>query len=142
MSEIIRNLYLGNDLDARNAINVDLIINCTHDLPFYSENTTNIRVPIQDQDNDDYNQQKILFNIIEDDQIFKYMNIILENNKKVLVHCKYGQQRSCAFVVCFLIWRYDLDLFDAISYIKSCRKEAFFGSINFMDAIKHYSRTH
>lgn len=144
MTEIINNLYLGSQNDARLMTNeVRMVINCSTDIPFYSEalaDTILIRLPIED--NGDQRQYKILYDNIEDDEIFKCIDEVLSKNKKVLVHCKHGQQRSCAFVTCFLIWKYNLDIFDAIKYIKTQRKEAFFGSVNFMDAIKYYSKTH
>ncbi len=139
MSEIIPNLYLGGDIDARTIQDANLVINCTTDIPFYTNSNT-IRIPIKD--NGDFLQQKKLIECIEDDQVFSYMNEFLNLNKKILVHCRYGQQRSCAFVVCFLIWKYNMDIFDAIAFVKTRRQESFFGSVNFMDAIKHYSKIH
>ncbi len=139
MTEIIKNLYLGNKNDAIVMSDIGLVINCTTDIQFYSEENTHIRIPVLDNGN--FEEHTKLYNLIEDGYIFAIMDNFLSENKKVLVHCRFGQQRSCAVVACFLIWKYNLDPFDAISFIKSKRRQAFFGSVNFFDTIKHYSKS-
>ena len=50
-NEILSGLWLGNILDAKNLefINsIDIVINCSKDIPFLSKDTKNIRVPIDD----------------------------------------------------------------------------------------------
>lgn len=54
MAQIINNLYLGNENDSKNSHLYDVIINCTSDLPFYSNTTQNIRVNVKD--NGDHRQ--------------------------------------------------------------------------------------
>jgi len=135
MSEIIRNLYLGNFQDAMNMTNVDLVINCTKNIDFFT-NTKKIRICVEDNGNDE--EYKKLFDAIEDNILFEEIDKTLSENKKVLCHCMAGQQRSAAVIACFIIWKYKIDIFEAIAFVKSKRPIAFFGNVNFMSTIKHY----
>jgi protein-tyrosine phosphatase len=49
-----------------------------------------------------------------------------------------GMQRSCAVVACYLIKYHGMDPIQAIDYIKSKRPFAFFGQVNFIDAINRF----
>lgn len=136
MSEIIKNLYLGNYQDAKNMVDVDMVINCTSNLEFYAPEAKKIRIYVEDNGNEE--EYKKLYDAIENNILFEEMNGMLSQNKKILCHCMAGQQRSAAIVTCFLIWKYKYDLFEAILFVKSKRSIAFFGNVNFMSTIKHY----
>ena len=136
MSEIIKNLYLGNYQDAKNMIDVDMVINCTSNLEFYAPEAEKIRIHVEDNGNEE--EYKKLYDAIENNILFEKMNEMLSQNNKILCHCMAGQQRSAAVIACFLIWKNDLDIFEAISFVKSKRPIAFFGQVNFMSTIKHY----
>ncbi len=102
MYNIINNLYLGNRLDSIDFSNqFDVVINCTYDLPFYiydlSINT--IRIPIK---NDSNLSAELLYNYF--DFIVKLIFDSLNNNKKILIYCKFGEQRSVSIICAFLIW--------------------------------------
>lgn len=108
---IIPNLWLGNyhaalDHDFITSNNIDVIVNCTPDIPFISDNNNNhinkihkIRVPVYDS------QLEKDFILME-----QYLKMILpilhkayKDNKKILIHCYAGKQRS-AIVVASLLY--------------------------------------
>jgi protein-tyrosine phosphatase len=140
MSEILPNLYLGDQRDALHFYDVDLVINCTTDLPFYTYKAKQIRIPVKD--NGDPKESLMLYEIIDDNEIFQIIDSYLEDKKKVLIHCRAGQQRSCAVVACYLIYKYNYDPYQAIATVQVKRPCAFFGGINFMDTIKYYSKSY
>ena len=50
-TQIIPNLWLGNILDSRNnefLKNIDVVINCSTNIPFYSKETINLRIKVED----------------------------------------------------------------------------------------------
>jgi protein-tyrosine phosphatase len=64
------------------------------------------------------------------------------NNKPVLVHCKNGMQRSCGVVACYLIKYNYMTPIDAIQFIRYKRPIAFFGNVNFQEAIDLFHKMH
>ena len=132
-SEIIPNLYIGN----RNATqllqpSLNLVVNCTRDLPNIFPNT--IRIPIDDSPEWNPNLLDIMINTNVLDTI--HSNILKRN--KVLVHCMAGAQRSCAVVACYLIKYYSMYPEKAVELIRSNRRIAFFGHITFANAIERF----
>ena len=50
-TQIIPNLWLGNIIDSRNSEflkQIDVVINCSTNIPFYSKDTQNIRIRVED----------------------------------------------------------------------------------------------
>ena len=81
MSYIFYNLYLGNLHDAYNITDVDMVVNCTPDLPFFAANAIKIRVPIVDLPS----EQDKLYEIITKTDLFMQMTNAMLQNKKILV---------------------------------------------------------
>lgn len=136
--EIIDNLYIGNSLSIESD-QFDLVVNCTreNEVPFpttYSPNC--IRISIRD----DPFESNYLLAILRDTDVLQRIDNTLKDNKKVLVHCSKGQQRSCAVVACYLIFYYDIMPDEAIRLIRSRRPIAFFGSVNFYSAITEFNK--
>lgn len=131
------NLFLG-DSSSSNAYDIDLVINCTSDLPFNTSNVNakKIRIPIED--NGMYID--IIYEYWRDENLYLFSVIdkYLTNKKKVLIHCLAGRQRSAATVAAFLMWKYGINHIDAISYIKMYKRDAFFPNINFLLSLKNY----
>jgi protein-tyrosine phosphatase len=108
MSFIVDRLYLGNIKDAANhdfmiQNNIEVIVNCTKDIPNYFEHSTNIkyfRVPIEDNlkecemANFNYHARQLLPLLYDD-----YMS-----GKTLFIHCFAGMQRSAALVLLFIIY--------------------------------------
>ena len=132
---IINNLYLGNKKAIySNEILYSLVVNVTSDVPFDNICKNNIRISIQD-DPLEYNK---LYNLIEENKILEQIHKHLINIENVLIHCHMGMQRSCAVVACYLIKYHNLEINEAIEFIKSKRSIAFFGNVNFIETLKLY----
>ena len=108
VDEIIPGLWLGNykaalDIDFLKQNKIDLIINCTPNIPFINnEKSLNIetyRIPVNDS-------------LLERDFILmeKYLKIAIPmllqkytiENKKILIHCHMGKQRSAILTAALL----------------------------------------
>lgn len=127
---------------------IKTIVNCTMDLPNYYEPYW-VKEPTKDF-KDEHCLKYIRVSCSDNgrkeeiDKFVSQTNLALEKNKMskkpILIHCSAGQQRSCAFGVCFL-WRYcDYSIDDAIKQIVGKRKGAFGGDgrnlrVNFADGI-------
>jgi protein-tyrosine phosphatase len=134
MDEIIDNLYIGNRYSLEHAYQFALIVNCTQpeQISIIDESKT-IRIPIDDiPEESDH-----LTALLKDTDVLHKIHDTLNKGNKVLVHCNAGRQRSCATVACYLIKYYQLTPIQAVSYIKSKRKEAFFGYVNFYNTINN-----
>ena len=143
MSHILGTLYLGDRQDAETMTDVDLVVNCTSDIPFYAKpDAIKIRLPVED--NGDPDQDVKLYNLISDDNIFHQIELHLMNEKKVLIHCRMGAQRSAATLACFLLFHsfhildQPMNVNTVIKFIKNKRKIAFHRGINFIRTIEHY----
>jgi len=139
--EIIPGLWLGNINIAKNnefftIYNINTIINCSTDIPFYSNYTKNIRISVND------NLKKF-----EIDRMFDYLdkacNLIHEkllNSESILVHCFAGKQRSATLVCAYLMKYGNMSLGVAIQSIKSKRDVIFTPAINFKNALLKYEQ--
>ncbi len=126
--EIIPNLYVGNSIAAKDYCkNFDIIINATPSVPFYSKISKNIRISVKD----DRTQHSNLKLAIETEKLLPYLHTYLKHNKKVLVHCRAGMQRSASIVAAYLIRYKKYSINDAKEIIKSKRNIAFMPLTNF-----------
>ncbi len=133
--EIINHLYVGglNSFETKN--DFSLIVNCTKNEKISNQNNINfIRIPIND---DPYESEKMLM-LINELSVIDIIHNTLLNNNDVLVHCSAGMQRSCALVTCYLIKYHNMKPIDAINYIKSKRRIAFFGNVNLLSTIEQF----
>lgn len=141
--EVLPGLFLGNESDSRNADQYDMVINCTTDLPFHgcSTHQHKVRVPVKDVD--DPRQQVLFVQHASTDTTFETVSNVLMAGRKVLVHCRAGQQRSAAFVAVILCRFGTCTTPDeAVDFIRNKKKDAFLGSVNFGDALDHlFQRT-
>lgn len=103
-TQIIPNLWLGNILDSRNnefLKSIDIVINCSTNIPFYSKSTTNIRIKIED--NLEPKEIDNMYKYLDSTADFLHKNLL--KNKSVFVHCYAGKQRS-ATIVCAYLMKY------------------------------------
>lgn len=140
--EILPNLWLGNLKTAQSGnfiekYDIDCILNCSSDIPFYTNETLNIRISV----NDNFKQDEI-------DKMYNYLdkssNIIekyLKDNKKILVHCYAGKQRSACVIAAYLIKYAGMTLNESINSIRSKRLIAFTPKVNFLEALKKYENS-
>ena len=137
--EIIPNLWLGDIRSAKNKHffdenGINVIINCSKDIPFYSNYGEKIRIAV----NDDLKRDEI-------DKMYQYLPKVtdliqdkLEKNNKILVHCYAGKQRSASVIVGYLMKYGNLSMKNAILAVQSKRLIAFTPGINFDNALKQF----
>ena len=143
-NEIIPNLWLGSRLapvnqDIIHDKNIKLIINCTKDIDYYVDsNVQTIRLAINDANTDESN--RILGESI--DNLTFLIDVYLQNNMGVLVHCYAGVQRSATVVLCYLIKykHYNVEMAKVI--MKDKRSIVFFPYPTFDRFINNYALTH
>jgi protein-tyrosine phosphatase len=139
-NKIFDNLYIGNyesptDIDFLKKHNIKLIVNCTKNYKYNIDNTINIlRLNITDF-NSPENNIIIASNI---DNILEIIDIYLNSNEGVLVHCHMGQQRSAMIISCYLMKYKNMKLQETIENIKLKRKYAFLPEATFIDFLKYY----
>jgi len=134
--EIISNLFLGGYKALEDYKKFDLIINCTKDIEFPNGDELNklikcVRLAV----NDEPTESKKLKDLLDSNNVLEMINTYLIENKRVLVHCKMGQQRSAIVIVCYLIKYFYIDAKEAINVVKAKRPIAFFGYVNFIDML-------
>jgi len=129
-SKIVDNFYLGNQ-DATQIIKkVDLIISIGCNSKHVSNHVEHMKISIRDKDTSDITPFL--------DPICDTINAHLSKNRKVLIHCKAGMNRSPAFVIAYLIKYNDMSLEQAKNHIQKIRKIHY--KQNFMEQItKHFN---
>ena len=133
--EIIPFLFLGDYNDAEHvSLNTKLVINCTRNIPFFSYDSTNIRIPIDDISDDG----DMLLNVWTESDLFDNIINHIMQSQDVLIHCQMGRQRSAATMAAFLMKTLKLSKNDAIQLIKSKKKEAFFPEPTFDRVLTSY----
>ena len=138
-NEIFTNLWLGDIRDSRNSefINsIDVVINCTKNLPFINNSKKSIRVFVED--NLEKEEIASLYKYLE--PITKFIHVQLVNNKKVFVHCYAGKQRSASVVCAYLMKFMDLSYKESTGLIKSKRYHIFTPLPNFDAALRIWEK--
>jgi len=140
VTEIISGLWLGNIQDSKNRefiSRMDVIVNCTKDLPFLSKQTKNIRLPIND--NLEKIEVKNLYTFLP--KIVPFIHDCLQKNLNILVHCYAGKQRSVSVVVAYLMKYLDIPLNKAITLVRTKREIIFTPYTNFNAALLKFEKS-
>lgn len=138
-NEIIPNIYLGNKNSAQDKVLLDkiyLVINCSEEIPFYSDKTHNFRVNVPDN----LSLQCNLNILVYLHNILPTMIKCYDEGKPILVHCRAGMQRSATVVACFLMKKFGFNKDSAIQFIKAKRPIAFFPGPNFNLSLELFQR--
>jgi len=134
-NEIVEKLFLGNYKSPHILEDkLFLVVNCSKDLEFSKRCKEGIRIPINDDPSEIHN----LLNYMLKTNILERIHTHLIHKRPVLVHCFAGMQRSCAVVACYLMKYYNATPLSAIEYLKSKRREAFLGYVNFMKTLEMF----
>jgi protein-tyrosine phosphatase len=145
---IVENLYLGdviasNDIEFLVEEKISFVINLSNMVfPDEQEALKNLNIKIKNvrvRDHPD-DEQLLLSHIPE---LVEDIQHYLDNNKKVLVNCYAGRQRSAAVVACYLMTanKGKTDVDSCIKFIQLKRPVAFTPKANFYNAILKYSLT-
>jgi protein-tyrosine phosphatase len=105
--KIFPNLWIGNkkiinDTAFFKQNNIDLIVNCTPDLPFpdisIRKSICTLRIPVYDSGLEkDYTLMESYFHLY-----IPLLSNTIKNNKNTLIYCKAGKQRSCIVAAAIL----------------------------------------
>ena len=139
--EILPRLWLGNVRASMNEQfihqnNIQVVFNCTKNLPFSPLIPTKYRVPV-----DDNLQEEEIRNMeLWSSEIAFKMIAEYNQGKTILVHCMAGMQRSAASIAFMLIAYHKMHAADAIRFIKERRDIAFYPKANFGRSIDTFDR--
>lgn len=139
--EIIPNLWLGNvhasmDETFIQDNRIEVVFNCTKNLPFSPMITYKYRIPVDDnlQEEEIRNMElwssEIAYKIIAE----------YKEGRSILVHCMAGMQRSAASIAFMLIAYLKMHALDAMKLIKEQRNIAFHPRANFGRSIDYFDR--
>lgn len=138
-SEVVPRVWLGDyhasqDETFLRGQHIDVVFNCTKDIPFSSVAPVQYRVPLHD------NLEEVEINnaALWSPEIALTITRHYREGKRILIHCFAGRQRSAACLAMFLILEQGLRANQAISFIRSKRPIAFHPSANFQESIEHF----
>ena len=139
--EILPLLWLGDIRSAKNKSffddnNIEIVINCTKDISFFSNYTKNIRISV----NDNLEEEEIDKFYLYIDKGVDLINKEILNFKNILVHCYAGKQRSASIISCYLMKYGNMSLKESIESIKSKRSVAFTPEINFIKSLLQFEK--
>lgn len=141
-SKITDNLFISDkhaalDKTFLNNNNIDVIVNCSKNIPFIKNyDVQKFRIPL----NDDCVVDTICKMTLYLKDIIPQLNLLLENNKKILIHCRCGMQRSATVLVSLIMYRYRIRLEEAYKIIKNKRMITFFPFPNFQLSLDMYEK--
>lgn len=139
--EILPGLWLGDypasqDETFLRAHHIDVVFNCTKDIPFVPWVEHKYRVPVDDNlEEEEIRNLELWAGEIAIKLMHHY-----RAGQRILVHCAAGRQRSAASVAIFLIAYKGMRTEEAIPFIKSKRPVAFYPRPNFIKAIAGFDR--
>lgn len=133
-NEIIPNLFLGNKIAANDKIfldkyNIEYIINLSNENINTYPNIEYKHININDDPSENiYDYFDTCVNIIED---------CLNNNKVILVNCKYGLSRSASIIVAYFIKIKKLTVSESYDVVNNKRPINI--NIGFLEQLNQYS---
>ena len=141
--QITKNIWLGNyyaaqDIEFLKQNNIDIIINCTPNIPHhFPDQFTYYRIPINDD-------KSIDANVYMSRLMLKYANILHHHtihNRNIFIHCNAGAQRSATVLYSYIYKYGNYDSKSTIKFIKSRRPGAFSPRCNFHYAIHSFNNS-
>lgn len=143
MTEFLPGFFLGDFQNATDPAflyrnNIRKVVNCSKDLPFYSEKTQNYRIAINDTDSKQDND--VLFMNFKPVLEFIFSGEPVSRYNATLIHCRAGISRSSSLCVAILRTCGFKTIVDAINFLIQKRPQVFFqGRIfNFKRALYDY----
>ena len=141
VKEIIPGLWLGDKNISLNTKfykdnQIDIVINCSKTLDFINLDIEKVRLKVHDNLKD----EEIINMYNNYDYITEYIYNNLRLFKNILVHCYAGKQRSASVIIAYLLRYSKMDLNKCIELLKYKKEDVFTPSINFIEALKLYSK--
>ena len=138
-NEIIDRIWLGDyhasqDETFLRSNHIDVVFNCTKDLPFKMIAQHQYRVPLDD------NLEEVE---IRNAGLWSYeiAYTIMKHHlagDRIFIHCMAGRQRSACCLAIFLILQNRITTDQAIQFIRSKRPVAFMPGPNFLESIRTF----
>ena len=140
-NEILPRIWLGNarasmDEDFIRKNNINVVFNCTKNLPFSPIIPIKYRIPVDDNLQEEEIRNMELWS---SEIAFKILGEYTAGHR-ILVHCMAGMQRSAASMAFFLIVLKNIHALDAMKLIKTRRSIAFYPRANFGRSIDFFDR--
>jgi rhodanese-related sulfurtransferase len=140
-NEVIPRLWLGNAKASMNEDfikqhNIQVVFNCTKNLPFSPIIPIKYRIPVDDN----LEEEEIRNMELWSGEIALKIMVEYSQGKTILVHCMAGMQRSAASVAFMLIAYHKMRALDAMRLIKEKRRIAFYPRANFGRSIDYFDR--
>ena len=138
-TEILPNLWLGNvrasmDQEFIRKKGIQVVFNCTKNLPFCHLIPVKYRVAVDDNlEEDEIRNMQLWSSEITFKMLSEYTS-----GKPILVHCMAGMQRSAASLAMMLIVYKNIHAQQAMKIIKDRRNIAFLPSPNFLRSIQYF----
>ena len=143
---IMPNLYLGNikasnNIDFLESHKIQAVVNCSKDIPYHSyfNEKSKYRIAVEDS------KEPENINLFEEEvyEALKFIDLHINNDQAVLVHCYYGLMRSATVIACYLLIKYKMSIEDAIHLLQKKNILTFHSSYNFEEIVLHiYNRFH
>lgn len=139
--KIIDNVWVGNEASAMSEKfirdnNIQVIINCTKDVPMKFSGITYFQIPIDDslKEEDIDKMTRILPIVVE------FIKRSVETKKNILVHCYQGAQRSAGVVTAYIMNKYNKTPREAVAIVLKRRPPAFHDGnhVNFDKSLVQY----
>ena len=132
MFEVLPGLYLGSiaQLEAFEPTPTDLIVNCTKDLRYDRPGTMH-RIPVDD----DGSAEACRAMLLHMHSAVPAIEEALRSGRRVLVHCKQGQQRSACVVAAVVMFRLRMSATEAVAFVRGRKMDAFFFQANFLPSL-------
>ena len=140
-TEILPNLWLGNvrssvDEEFIKKKNIQVVFNCTKNLPFCHIIPIKYRIPVDDNlEEDEIRNMELWCTEISFKMMAEY-----RSGKAILVHCMAGMQRSAASMAMMLIAHLGVSAQVAMKMIKDRRTIAFYPGPNFGRSIMYFQK--
>jgi protein-tyrosine phosphatase len=143
---IMPNLYLGNvnassDVEFLESHKIQAVVNCSKDIPYHSYFYEKSKYRIAVEDNKDPKN----LDLFEEEvyEALKFIDLHINNDQAVLVHCYYGLMRSATLIACYLLIKYKMSIEDAIHFLQKKNGLTFHSSYNFEEIVlRIYNRYH
>lgn len=139
--EIIPKLWVGDvessqDIEFLTKNNIQVVINCTKDLPFTEHPIVKYRYRLPVDDNLREAEFNNMANFIG--EIVKIINGYYQKGYRILIHCYAGIQRSAFVFLIYHVQFHSRDYQKTLKLLKSKRPIVFTPIINFSPVIKRY----
>jgi predicted ATP-dependent Lon-type protease len=140
-NEILPGLWLGNvkasmDENFIRRNNIQVVFNCTKNLPFSSMIPIKYRIPVDDNlEEDEIRNLELWSNEIAFKIIAEY-----RNGHHILIHCMAGMQRSAASLAMMMIAHLQLRAPAVMQMIRAKRPIAFYPNANFGRSIQTFDQ--